>query len=86
MTSHDGIVVVDDNGRFEFANQASFRIFGWPPMEFIGAHFTKVVSPDALSFVQERWEEARRGDGKPYELELSRRTASDAACWSASAR
>jgi len=70
MTSHDGIVVVDDDGHFEFANQASFRIFGWPPEEFIGAHFLKVVPPDSRVFMQERWDEARRGEGKPYELDI----------------
>jgi len=70
QTSHDGILVVDSEGRFEFGNEAFFQIFGWPEEELLGHHFIKVIPPDLYEFILERWEEAQAGNGAPYEVDI----------------
>lgn len=75
-TSHDGILVVDSEGLFEFGNEAFFRIFGWPADELIGHHFIKVVPPDMHDFILERWEEVQAGKGEPYEVDIVRKDGS----------
>ena len=68
--SHDGILVVDEQGRFEYGNPAFYRTFGWPHDEIVGAFFMKVVPPDLHDFMRERWAEVQRGEGRPYETEI----------------
>jgi len=69
-TSHDSILVVDAEGRFEFGNDAFFDMFGWPAAELLGEFFMKVVPPDLHAFMMERWEEVQRGEGRPYETAI----------------
>ncbi len=69
-TSHDGILVVDAEGKFEYGNEAFFRTFGWPRDELIGAFFIKVVPEDLHEYMMERWAEVQAGEGKPYETEI----------------
>ena len=73
QTSHDGILVIDSEGRFEFGNEAFFRIFGWPADELIGHNFIKVVPPDKHEFILQRWEEVQAGKGEPYEVDIVRK-------------
>jgi len=68
--SHDGILVFDDQGRFEFGNQATFRLMGWPKEELLGEHFLKVVPPDMQEFVRRQWRQTRAGRGNPHELDI----------------
>lgn len=68
--SHDGIGVVDDQGRFEHGNPASFRIVGWPREELIGQYFLKIFPPEQHAFMLARWVEVQRGEGRPYETEI----------------
>ena len=76
QTSHDGILVVDSEGRFEFGNEAFFQIFGWPDEELLGHHFIKVVPPDLHEFILERWEEVQAGNGAPYEVDIVQKDGS----------
>ena len=69
-TSHDGILVVDADGRFEFGNNAFFNTFSWPPEDLIGHHFIKVVPTDQHAFILERWKEVQAGKGAPYEVDI----------------
>jgi PAS domain S-box-containing protein len=73
QTSHDGILVIDSEGRFEFGNEAFFRTFGWPEDELIGHHFIKVIPPDFQEFMLERWAEAQAGKGASYETVIVRK-------------
>ncbi|MDP6635355.1 MAG: PAS domain S-box protein [Phycisphaerae bacterium] len=73
QTSHDGIFVVDREGRFEFGNEAFFQILGWPADELIGHDFIKVIPPDFHEFILERWEEVQAGKGEPYEVDIVRK-------------
>jgi PAS domain S-box-containing protein len=69
-TSHDGILVVDAEGHFEFLNEAADRIFGWPHEALIAQPFLKVVPEDQHAFFMERWKEVQRGEGEPYEVDI----------------
>ena len=42
-SSLDGITVLDEHGKFEFANDSFFRITGWPKEEIIGQFFLKMI-------------------------------------------
>ncbi|MBT3192175.1 MAG: response regulator [Verrucomicrobia bacterium] len=69
-TSRDGIMVVDDQGAFEFGNEAFVTTLGWPREELIGESFLKVVPEDQHTFILERWDEVQRDDGTPYEVDI----------------
>jgi len=68
--SHDGIVVVDAEGRFEFPNEAFCRILERSPEDLVGRHFLEVVPPDQHESICERWAEVQRGEGAPYETDV----------------
>lgn len=76
-TSQDSIMVFDSDGRFEFANDATFEIFGWPKDELMGEHFLKVVSPDRHNFIKDQWRKVRDGDGAPYEIDIISKDGKD---------
>jgi PAS domain S-box-containing protein len=69
---HDGIVVLDEEGRFEFGNDACWEILGWPSDEIIGEHLLKVVPPELHEFVLERWQEVKSDRGRPFEVDIVR--------------
>ncbi len=68
--SHDGILVCDADGNFEFMNEAAAHILGWPRDQLLGRLFMTCVPPDRHTFMQQRWEEARQGRGAPYETDV----------------
>lgn len=74
--SHDGILVVNAEGNFEFANPSAFDILGWPEEELFGGHFLKVVPPDMHESVLARWDQIRSKQGEPYELDILRKDGS----------
>lgn len=69
-SSMDGLLVVDDLGRFEFGNDAVFSIFGWPKGELIGQFFMKIIPEDLTDFMLERWTELQNGIERPYETRI----------------
>lgn len=69
-SSLDGIIVIDENGRFEFGNDSTFIILGWPKEELIGQFFMKVIPDDMTDFMLERWNEIQNGIEKPYETKI----------------
>lgn len=70
-TSQDSIIVFDSDGRFEFANDATFEIFGWPKDELMGEHFMKIVSSDRHEYVKRQWRKVKEGDSAPYEIDIT---------------
>ena len=68
--SHDGITVIDSNGRFEFGNMAFFEIGGYEEKDLIGKHFMTVIPADYHNFMLERWKEVQKGMGEPYETQI----------------
>lgn len=69
-SSLDGILVVDDRGRFEFGNDSAFNILGWPREELIGQFFMKVFPVDMKEFMLMRWHEVQNGIEIPYETKI----------------
>ena len=49
-SSLDGIAVVDDQDKIEFANDSFFNISGWSRDELLGKSFGKII-PDGLDFM-----------------------------------
>jgi len=45
-----GICITNEDGIFEYVNDAYCRIYGYTPAELIGEHFTKIVAPDKIQF------------------------------------
>lgn len=45
-----GICITNEDGIFEYVNDAYCRIYGYAPEELIGEHFTKIVAPDKVQF------------------------------------
>ncbi len=69
-SSLDGILVVDENGRFEFGNDSAFNILGWPEEELIGQFFMKVFPVDMEDFMLDRFNDIQKGNETPYETKI----------------
>ena len=67
QASHDGIIVVDEEGRFEYGNSAFFKIFGWPKKEVIGHNFMEFIPDDLREATLQQWQGVQNGEEKPYE-------------------
>ncbi|MCZ7402458.1 MAG: PAS domain S-box protein [Candidatus Methanoperedens sp.] len=72
-SSYDSIFVVDEEGRFEFGNEAFINMMGYPENEIVGHSFMKLIHPDYHDFILKRWDEVQRGEGKPYEVDIVRK-------------
>ena len=58
----DEAVFIIENGRFMFLNQPAADIFRYPITELIGGPITKVLHPDDLPIVLERYRKRERGE------------------------
>ncbi len=68
--SSDGIFVVDAAGNLEFGNPVCIEICGWKEEELVGKPFMLLIPKDYHAFILERWQEAQKGDARPYETEI----------------
>ncbi|MCK5473803.1 MAG: PAS domain S-box protein [Candidatus Aenigmarchaeota archaeon] len=68
--SSDGIFVVDVAGNLEFGNPVCTEISGWKKEELIGKPFMSIIPKDYHAFMLARWQEAQKGDARPYETEI----------------
>ena len=71
--SYDGILVLDDEGKYEFGNDACLEIFGYANDEFIGKPFMEVIPEEYTDFMLDRWHEVQAGEGRPYETTIIRK-------------
>ena len=71
--SYDGILVLDDEGKFEFGNDACLEILGYANDEFIGKPFMEVIPEEYTDFMLDRWHEVQAGEGRPYETTIIRK-------------
>ena len=65
--SHDPIFVLDPEGNVEFGNNAFFEMSGYQKNEIIGKSYMELVPDDYKEMVLERWNELKKGVGRPYE-------------------
>lgn len=67
-SSLDGIVVVDEHGRFEFCNDSFVNIVGWPKQELIGEYFDKILPEDMKELALREWNEVHKGISNEFEI------------------
>ncbi|MDY6880572.1 MAG: response regulator [Thermodesulfobacteriota bacterium] len=72
--ANDAIVIVQDH-RFKFANVKAADYCGYPLKELLGLTFDKVLAPESLDVVKERYKKRMAGNKVPefYEIELLRK-------------
>jgi len=66
----DGLFVLDEQGRFEYANPMGLTVFKWPRQEVLGHHFLKLVSPDCYLQAMKAWQDVVAGNQGTVELEV----------------
>ncbi|MFQ3597083.1 MAG: ATP-binding protein [Chloroherpetonaceae bacterium] len=59
-----GICITNEDGIFEYVNDAYCRIYGYAPEELIGSHFTKIVNPDKVQFWRDLHDKYMRMTGE----------------------
>jgi len=59
-----GICITNEDGIFEYVNDAYCRIYGYAPTELIGEHFTKIVAPDKIQFWRDLHDKYMRMSGE----------------------
>jgi PAS domain S-box-containing protein len=64
------------NGELDYVNQRALDYFELPFAELVASGWTQVVHPEDLGRMLERWQTSL-ATGKPYEIELRLRRASD---------
>jgi PAS domain S-box-containing protein len=69
-SSFDGIIVLDEQGKFEFVNDSFLRITGWTKEELIGDHFMKVMPEDMNEFILQKLNEVQKGIPDEFETRI----------------
>lgn len=70
-SSMDGITVVDEHGKFEFANDSFFRIIEWPREEIIGNYFMKIIQEDMKELCIQKWDNIQKGIPDDFEIRIT---------------
>ena len=65
--SHDGIMVVDSEGKIEFANNACCELSGYTKEEIINKPVLETIDPEYTEFMMNRWNEVQAGESGTYE-------------------
>ncbi|MCJ7506123.1 PAS domain S-box protein [Candidatus Bathyarchaeota archaeon] len=67
---HDALLVFGEDRRIEFANRQVEAFVGYKPEEIIGERFDKLLTPEGMKGIVERYEKRRRGKPVPSSYEL----------------
>jgi|GEM_PF-824042 len=73
-SSIDGITVVDEHGKFEFANDSFFNIIEWPSDEITGENFEKILPEDMKEVAFREWSEVQKGLSNEFEISIITQT------------
>jgi len=65
--SHDGIMVVDSEGKIEFANNACCKMSGYTKEEIINKPVLETIDPEYTEFMINRWNEVQASESGTYE-------------------
>lgn len=65
---NEGLAVVDTQGRLNFVNAASCRIFGYPPEELAGKKIFDLVAEESRSVLEAEFGKRRYGVSDSYEI------------------
>ncbi|MGY5871674.1 MAG: PAS domain S-box protein [Candidatus Thorarchaeota archaeon] len=73
--SFSGIIIIDDNFRFEYVNDKMCDIVGRLRNELLGHDFREFLHPDSLDIVAERYQRRQQGESVPsvYEVKILRK-------------
>lgn len=73
--SHEGIAIVGEDYRIEYANEKMCQIFGGSPDDLIGQDFRKFLKEDMAKLTAERYELRRKGEDVPevYPIDIIRK-------------
>ncbi len=63
--THEGIVILGDDYKFEYVNERAAQIFGGVPEDLLGNDFRKFIQKDMATLVAERYESRRKGEDVP---------------------
>lgn len=66
-----GMSVVDEHGKFEFANNSFFRIIEWPREEIIGNYFMKIIPEDTKELCIQKWDNIQKGSPDDFEIRIT---------------
>ncbi|NOX90556.1 MAG: PAS domain S-box protein [Calditrichaeota bacterium] len=69
-TSHDGILIVDENYKFVYVNDQFCKIVGYSEKELIGRDFRKFLAEESKDIVAERYKRRQRGEEVPPKYEF----------------
>lgn len=69
----EGIVVIDDQAKFSFANSSANEIFGVEPTSLTEFQLFDFIKPENIGFVQQQLQKRVRGESSTYELEIIRK-------------
>lgn len=61
---------MDEQGRFEFANDSFYRIIGWLDEDIIGHHFKKIIPEDECNFTFRQWRNVQEGVPDDFETKI----------------
>ncbi|OGP87986.1 MAG: hypothetical protein A2031_07050 [Deltaproteobacteria bacterium RBG_19FT_COMBO_43_11] len=67
----DKIYEMDENGIVNYMSRGKKKDGGLTSREFKGVYFLEFVAPEDKDFVLSRWEDAKKGIYKPYEMEAT---------------
>jgi|GEM_PF-1267508 len=68
----EGIVIVDENEKFTFANPAAHDVFGVPIDKLVGRNVKEFLSEKYISIVTDQTKKRIKGESSSYELEITR--------------
>jgi len=77
--THDGIVILGEDYKFEFINERGLAIYGGQASDLIGKDFRKFMKEDMVKMVAEYYDMRRRGEDVPsvYSFRLIRKDGSE---------
>ncbi|TET06183.1 MAG: PAS domain-containing sensor histidine kinase [Candidatus Thorarchaeota archaeon] len=73
--SHEGIAIVGDDYKLEYANEKCCQIFGGTPEDLVGHDFRDFMKEDMGKLVAERYDARRKGEEAPrvYPMDIIRK-------------
>jgi diguanylate cyclase (GGDEF)-like protein/PAS domain S-box-containing protein len=69
----EGVVVIDEQGKFTFANPSANEIFGVLPLSLTEYQLFDFVEPDKKEFVQQQIQKRTLGESNTHEMEIIRK-------------
>jgi diguanylate cyclase (GGDEF)-like protein/PAS domain S-box-containing protein len=70
QSSHDGIAIIDADGRAVYVSPASKRMLGWTPEELCGSLFTRGIPEDDLSRAGDAFVAAVEDPSRPQVVQI----------------